>query len=123
MTTRQVLGMLALVAAGGVLGATLVWLLSARPRHENGYLHGAGEYRLRARFNARMVWDRNGVPWQQGEPPDPRHECVAQTCVIDKNSMHTDRCACGAQRVGVFGAWLGRNDRWNSIGRATGSAS
>lgn len=99
------------VAVGGVAG----WLLNQQPVHENGNLHGAGEYRFRGVFYGqprRALWDRAGVRWDQGPLPVRAHRCWAQTCELTIDGLHhTDRCACGGMRVGVFGAWQRRNSR------------
>lgn len=58
-----------------------------------------------------LEWHLGGIAWYLAAKPDPDHECQPQTCGITETLQHSDRCACGAMRFGVWGAWERRNSR------------
>lgn len=91
-------------------------------RHDDPCLHRQGMARedtwlasdpvvFRHRPGRALEWHLGGVAWYLAAKPDPGHDCQPQTCGITETLQHSDRCACGAMRFGVWGAWERRNSR------------
>lgn len=87
-------------------------------RHQDPYLHRlptgkSGHWHAATQAFARgavMRWHLNGVVWYDHIEPPLVHCHWAQTCEITRTQTHVDICACGAQRFGVWGDWMTRED-------------
>lgn len=66
---------------------------------------------FKGRYGKALEWHLGGVAWYLATMPTARHSCKPQTCGLTESLQHFDRCACGATRFGVWGAWEGRNSR------------
>lgn len=93
-----------------------------RRRHQDPCLHRQGftrydtwkpsdPYLFQGRRGKALEWHLGGVAWNRATKPKAEHACQPQTCGITETLQHSDRCACGAMRFGVWGAWEGRNSR------------
>lgn len=99
-----------------LIGYGLGCLRAPRPRHQDPSLHHNpvgqdGTWQPQNLLSTPlecMRWNFNGVPWYQASVPMRDHEHWAQTCEIANNLSHRDRCACGAERWGVYGEWTER---------------
>jgi len=93
-----VLGGLALVVLS-VFGA-LAWAdANWRPKYHDPQLHD-GRWELYEIHNGNVVWHRQDASHSNG-----LHVHRPQVCSIMRGLAHTDMCACGQKRYGVFGSW------------------
>lgn len=66
---------------------------------------------FKGRYGKALEWHLGGIAWFLATQPERGHHCKPQTCGLTESLQHFDRCACGATRFGVWGAWEGRNTR------------
>ncbi len=89
-----------------VVGFVTCWFL--RPAPEGQYadpqIHG-GIWELDHHHRTGTVYRMRYMP---GISPDVSegHQHRPHVCLIGNGLLHTDRCACGAERDGVYGKWV-----------------
>lgn len=81
----------------------VLYLAQVRPRYADPQLH-SGYWQLRSRFANTTVYEARYMP---GVWPDTSkgHQHRPHLCTITDALVHVDKCACGAERYGVYGAW------------------
>lgn len=77
--------------------------LRGHRRYADPQLH-SGWWELKQRFSNTTVYRARYMP---GALPDtsPGHTHRPHECTITDGLIHLDKCACGAERSGVYGAW------------------
>jgi hypothetical protein len=75
-----------------------------RPRYNDPQLHD-GPWELVGIVNHEAYWRRTQSAFIGGTAPQGRHDHIPHECHIGRGMSHLDRCACGAQRYGVYGPW------------------
>lgn len=73
-------------------------------RYRDPQLHG-GRWNVVGMVNGNVTWVRHGSTAVDRDILHLQGECEPVFCDIGRGLSHTDTCACGKKRYGVFGSW------------------